>query len=200
MLLNFNKLLLISTFSSLIFALPSFAEKKRIAVLPFEVLTERADLKQFGIGTSDSITFSLNNVPEFIMIDRGQLQSVIKEQAFQNSNFVDKVSSVKLGKLLGAEVLVIGSIQMFGDQFRVNSRLTEVKTGKILKTSQVTGANIFDLQDKIAQEIAKFENIKLTVEQKTEIKKITQSTSNINAYDLYTQGRSAYLEFTREGY
>ena len=62
--------------------MPAWAEKK-ISVLPFEILTQKEDMKQFGIGTMDSLTNALSNVPEFIMVDRGQLNTILKEQAFQ---------------------------------------------------------------------------------------------------------------------
>jgi tetratricopeptide (TPR) repeat protein len=194
-----NKRRLLTSFSILIFsALPALAEK-RIAVLPFEILSEKNDLKQFGVGTTDTLTTALSTVKEFIMLDRGQIQAVMKENAFQQSAFVDPKTSVKLGSLLGAEVLVMGSIQTFEDSYRINSHFTEVKTGKILKSAQVTGKNIFELQDQLSQELIKFENVVITESEQKEITSVTKATSNINAYELFTKGRNEYLLFTREG-
>lgn len=191
------------TFSSFLLlaiaCLPAYAEK-RIAVLPFEVLTDRADIKQFGIGTADSLTISLSQIAEFSMIDRGQINSVMKEYALQQSGFVDKKTTVKLGKLIGAQILITGSIQTFNDQFRINNKFIEVETGKVLKAKQVTGNNIFELQDRLAQEIVNDSNITLTEEIKNDIKKVTHATNNLTAYDYYIKGRNAYLEFTRDGY
>lgn len=179
-------------------ALPALAEK-RIAVLPFEVLSEKSDLKQFGVGTTDTLTTALSTVKDFIMLDRGQIQAVMKENAFQQTAFVDQKSSIKLGSLLGAEILVMGSIQSLGDDYRINSHFTEVKTGKILKSAVVTGKNIFELQDQLSQELISIENVIVSESEKKEITSVTKSTSNMEAYNYFIQGRNEYLLFTREG-
>ena len=180
-------------------SLPALAEK-RISVLPFEVLTQREDIKQFGVGTMDTLTNALSNIPEFIMIDRGQLNAVIKEQAFQQSGFSDNKSTTEIGKILGADILVLGSIQYFENEYRINAHFTEVKTGKILKTVLVTGNNIFKLQDQLASEIIKQQDVKITAQQQETIKNITQATDSTNAYGYYIKGKTAYLLYTIEDY
>jgi tetratricopeptide (TPR) repeat protein len=191
---------LTETFALLVFILllfnnPAFAQKK-IAVLPFEVLNNQSELQYFGVGTMDSITNALSHVPEFTMIDRSQLQSVMKEIAFQNSGFTDQIESIKLGKQLGAEILVFGTIQSFNNKYRITARFTEVETGKINNSFQVTGTDLFDLQDQLASEILKQEDVKINPEQKEKINKITKATSDFIAYDDYIKGRSSFFLYT----
>lgn len=209
----FNKTAL-SLLFLLFFSYPAFAEK-RIAVIPFDVPDAKAELKQFGTGTADTIIMALSSIKDFIMIDRGFTENILKEQAFQKSGFVDQESGVKLGKLVGAEVLVVGSIQYDAGMYRITSRMTEVETSKVIKSFQVTGNNIFDLQDKIAQEIIDINQGKVTppVENKTpnntftfasvqtpsisiseRIKKIFNATSNVDAYSKYNKGRDSFLK------
>ncbi len=180
-------------------SLPAFAEK-RIAVLPFDVPDSRPDMKQFGVGITDTITIALGNVKEYIMIDRSQLQNILKEQTIQHSGFIDSEKAVKLGKLMGAEVLIIGAIQHEGATYRITARLTEVESGKIIKAVQVTGNSIFDLQDKLAFEIIGQIDCTLTDKLIIKMKKIINATRNVNAYDLYIKGRNEYLLFTQKGY
>jgi len=175
------------------FSLPSFAQT-RIAVLPFEVLTTKEEYKPFGIGTMDSLTNALGNVPEFIMIDRSQLNAVIKEIAFQQSGFTDEKTAIKLGKLLNAEVLIFGSIQVSDNKFRINVRFTEVETNKILKTLQVTGEDIFNLQDQLATKIIEQQKIKISQNQTKEITNITKATKDLTAFEYYINGRTEYLK------
>jgi tetratricopeptide (TPR) repeat protein len=182
-----------------LFALPAFAEK-RVAVLPFEVLSEDSGMKQFGVGTMDTLTQALSNIPQFIMLDRGQLQAVMKENALQQSGFVDPGSSVKIGKLMGAEILVMGSIQTFKDKYRIVARFTDVQTGKILQSVQVIGTDIFDLQDKLAFEIINQQKVTVSINQRKRINNITKATGNVTAYDYYIKGRSAYLLYTEAGF
>lgn len=193
------KKIILSLFIAGTIAIPALAEKK-ISVLPFEVLTQKEDIKQFGIGTMDTLTSALSNVPDFIMIDRGQLNAVLKEQAFQKSGFSENKNSTEIGKILGADILVLGSIQYFENEYRINAHFTEVKTGKILKTVLVTGNNIFKLQDQLASEIIKQQEIKITNQQEQSIKNITQATDNVSAYDYYIKGKTSYFLGTIDDY
>ncbi|MFN8672559.1 MAG: tetratricopeptide repeat protein [Candidatus Sericytochromatia bacterium] len=208
------KKLLLTTGLFFLLTFPAFAEK-RMAVLPFDVPNDKTELKQFGTGTSDTITMALSSIKDFIMIDRSRTESILKEQAFQNSGFVDQENAVKLGKLVGAEILVVGSIQYIDGIYRITSRLTEVETSKVIKSVQVTGNNIFELQDKIALEIIKANNIALPNDNKNEngansvgfeiaktpsspsiyerIKSIFKSTSSTVAYNYYNLAKNSFL-------
>ncbi|RYY00211.1 hypothetical protein EON78_01730, partial [bacterium] len=187
------KLSLISTASIFLLSLSAEA-KKTIAVLPFEVLSEDPEYKQFGIGTMDTLSVALTSIPEFTMIDRGRMTNTIKEQAFQQSGLADLSQSVKLGKILGAEILVTGTIQSFDKKFRVTASFIDVQTGKIVQASKVTGENIFDLQDQLADQIILLENVKLSSQQRQEISKITKATTNNLAFDNYTNGKTEYYK------
>ncbi|MEK7431509.1 MAG: CsgG/HfaB family protein, partial [Cyanobacteriota bacterium] len=187
-----KEIMLKKSIISLLFLLglsfPAFAEKK-IAVLPFDVPSDKLELKQFGTGTSDTITMALTNIKEFIMIDRSRTENILKEQAFQKSGFVEQENAIKLGKLLGAEILVAGSIQYSAGNYRLTARLTDVETGKVLKSVQVTGNDIFDLQDKIAIEIIKANNIK--IENNTNNQPITNNDNN--SFTIATKTESISL-------
>ncbi|MBC7473544.1 MAG: tetratricopeptide repeat protein [Candidatus Sericytochromatia bacterium] len=197
-LLKIKDTLFIIVIFLFIFISPSYASK-RIAVLPFEVLDNDPKIKQFGIGTMDTLTNALGNIPEFIMIDRGQLNAVMKEVAFQNSGFTDSKTTIKLGRLLNAEILVLGTIQVEDKNYRVNVHFTDVESGVIIKSlSPVTGTSIFNIQDQLALEIVKQQNIQITSNQKELISDITNATDNITAYDYYTKGRNSYLIFDKD--
>lgn len=197
--MKLKKIILTASLFLSLFSLPAFAEK-RIAVLPFDVPDSRPEMKQFGFGITDTITIALSNIQEFIMIDRSQFQNVLKEQSIQQSGLIDSEKAVKLGKLLGAEILVIGAIQTDGNNYRITARLTEVETGRIIKAVQVTGTNIFELQDKIAQEVISQQQIKPTETVINRIKNVLKATNDVNAYDSYIQGRNSFLLFTAKGY
>ncbi|MFN8672777.1 MAG: CsgG/HfaB family protein [Candidatus Sericytochromatia bacterium] len=194
-------LFLISSYFFINIAFLSNAEaKKIIAVLPFEVLSDNTEYKQFGLGTTDSLSVALTTIPDFIMVERGKISSIIKEQGFQNSGFTDDKNSVKLGKILGAQVLVVGTIQVFEKQFRIVSSFIEVETGRILKAIKVTGSNIFDLQDKLAENLIENQNIMLSNDKKNEITKVTKATQNLEAYNYFTSGKTFYYNYIEHGF
>ena len=126
--MKIKKILSASALFLALFAAPSYAEK-RLAVLPFDVPESRPDMKQFGIGITDTINIALSGIHDFIMIDRSQFENILKEQAFQQSGMTDPEKITKLGRLVGAEILIVGSIQTDGLSYRITARLTEVETG-----------------------------------------------------------------------
>jgi len=81
------------------------ADTKVIAVLPF-----RYD----NIGLSDKIearfaTYKIGNEPYFTVVNRTDIDDVIMEQDFQNSEYADIENIVEPGAVIGAEAIVSGS-------------------------------------------------------------------------------------------
>lgn len=172
---------------TLAFSLPAFADKK-IAVLPFNTHNATEDIKQFSFGTMASINHTLSGMEEYTVIDRGQIENILKEIGFQKTGLTEK-DQVKAGKLFGVDVLVLGTIQKSNNNYRINLNFTDVQTGKIIKTFQVTGNEIFDLQDKLAIEILK--DTKLTA------KDIIKTTSS-DAYNYFIKAKDLTNTFNKE--
>lgn len=194
-----KKILLSTAFICAVFT-PHANAEKRIAVVPFDVPESRPDMKQFGVGITDTINIVLSNFEDFVMVDRSQLENVMKEQAVQKSGFIDSEKAVKMGKILGAQVLVLGSIQNDGTNYRITARMTEVETGKIIKAVQVTGTNIFELQDKLASEIIDQQKVVASEGILTRIKNIINATKSVDAYGYYLKGKDDLLKSNLTGY
>lgn len=77
------------------------------------------------------------------LLERSQIATVLKEQGFQKSGACDgEQCAVQMGKLLGIEQGVVGSIGLLGKTWVLNTRVIDIRTGEVLKTSQrsTTGA------------------------------------------------------------
>ncbi len=72
------------------------------------------------------------------MMERDQMQEILKEQGFQVSGAcTDEACMVEIGQLLGVQRLVSGSIGRLGSMFLVNFRTIDVETAKIVKVVSV---------------------------------------------------------------
>ena len=93
----------------LIFLLPFilFAQKKNIAVLQFDA--ENVSTSEAKILTN-RLNDELFNFGKFTVIERAQIEPVLKEQGFQQSGCVSSECAVEAGKLLGVYQIVTGSI------------------------------------------------------------------------------------------
>jgi curli biogenesis system outer membrane secretion channel CsgG len=95
--------------------------KPRVAVMNFDYATVRSgsaaifgtDL-DIGKGISDLLVGKLVKDGVFSVIERKALDAVMTEQNLSNSDRFDSNSAAKVGRLLGVDVIIIGSITQFG--------------------------------------------------------------------------------------
>jgi hypothetical protein len=88
--------------------------------------------RDMAIFTMDEIEFQLVGSQEFEMVDRKTLDSVREEQNFQISGDVSDNSAVTIGNMLGANIVIIGSITGSGNTQRLTVKALDVKTAKIV--------------------------------------------------------------------
>src|SRR5579862_3061513 len=107
---------------SLLLAPLAFAQdKKRVAVMNFEYGTVQSGVAQIfgsnqdvGKGIADMLVDRLVNDGKYSVIERKALDKLIAEQNFSNSDRADPSSAARIGKLLGVDAIIIGSITEFG--------------------------------------------------------------------------------------
>ena len=74
-------------------------------------------------------------------MDRQNIAKIVKEYEFQASDLTDESTAVEIGKLAGADIIVIGSINFVGKKYYLNVKLIAVKTAEII------GSSISDADD-----------------------------------------------------
>jgi curli biogenesis system outer membrane secretion channel CsgG len=105
----------------LVIATPCLAQKKRVAVLNFEYGTVRSSAQAIfgtdqdvGKGISDMLVQKLVEDGKYSVIERNALDKVLGEQNFSNSDRADASTAAKIGRILGVDAIIIGSITQFG--------------------------------------------------------------------------------------
>jgi len=81
----------------------------------------------------DELEYKLVNSKKFKIADRRRIEQIRKEQNFQISGEVDDNSAVSIGKILGARIVITGSISGSGNAQRLYLRVLDVQTGQIIK-------------------------------------------------------------------
>jgi len=126
---------------------PAPSERQVVALLRFE-----------SVGASDiEISAATDRMQEellatrrFVIMDRAQVDSVLKEQALQPSGCVGNDCTVKVGKVLGARRVVSGKVTRLGDsQWLVSASIVDVESGQTEHATsiQFEGAYIVLLRD-----------------------------------------------------
>ena len=92
--------------------------KKRIAVFIFDDKTDNSlrwwNKKGVGEGIAEMITTALVKTGHYRVIERRQLDRILKEQDLGASGIVTPQSAAKIGKVLGVELAVMGAVTEFG--------------------------------------------------------------------------------------
>jgi len=111
---------------------------------------------------SDRLRNELFNTGVFTVLERGQMDEILKEQGFQQSGCTSDACAVEIGQLLGVQYLVIGSIGKIGQTFTINVRMIDVTTGRIVLTANtdcrceidlLLSKSTIDISEKLARGI-----------------------------------------------
>lgn len=115
----------------LIACLPAAAQnqaKKRVAVLDFDYSTVHSYVSAIfgtdydvGRGVADMLVDRLVKSGKYSVIERKALDKVLAEQDFSNSDRADSSTAAKIGRVLGVDAIIIGSITQFGRDDQVRS-------------------------------------------------------------------------------
>jgi curli biogenesis system outer membrane secretion channel CsgG len=97
--------------------------RPRLAILDFDYATVQTYSSalfgtnvDIGKGITDMLVTDLVKDGTYSIIERKALDKIMTEQNFSNSNRADPNSAAKIGKLLGVDAIVVGSITQFGNE------------------------------------------------------------------------------------
>ncbi|MEF3281061.1 MAG: CsgG/HfaB family protein [Elusimicrobiota bacterium] len=111
-------------------------ENKRIAVVPFSYADSTSSIKD-GTVISERLSMELIKLKNEV-IERNALEKVLKELKLENSGIVDPQKAVELGKILGVDFLITGTLVRAKDnKIEVNARIVEVETARAVKAFQI---------------------------------------------------------------
>ena len=118
-------------FLTLVFAIAvtqsAFAAKQmRIAIM---------ELKADGVPAREARTVSnmirtdLINMNKFVVLERAQMNEILKEQGFQQTGCTDASCAVEIGRLLSAKKILVGEVSPMGKTIIITVRIVDVEKG-----------------------------------------------------------------------
>jgi len=159
-----------------------------IAVLAFRNLSDDAAQEYFSDGIAEDITTALSNT--------GWYDVTVRHSAFSYKGKAIDVRQV--GRELGVQYILEGSVRRVGDKLRVTADLIETASGRHIWGNRYDGtlADVFDFQDQITQTIVG------TVEgmfQRAEGERVSQKRpESMEAYEHLLRGLAYMNRLTPE--
>ncbi len=151
------------------------AARRRVAVLDFDYGAVHNSVTglwgsdvDIGKGVADLLLAALYKNGTYVVIERSQIDRIVNEQNLQQSGRADASTATKLGRLLGVDAMIMGSITQFGSADKklgmggggfhiggiglgglgrkstkatvvIDARIVDIGTGEILAVAQGTG-------------------------------------------------------------
>jgi len=161
--------------------------EKTIAVLPFENISPDKETDYFADGLAEELIINLSKIKEVKVFARAN--------TFQYKGTKKDLRTI--GRELGVQFLMVGSVRKFKDDLRISVQLIEA-----VKSTQIWGetykgklADIFDIQEKVSKEIVEALMVKLSPAEKVNLTK--RPTLNAEAFDCYLKGRNLLSSRTK---
>lgn len=114
-------------------------QKIKIGIVEFQSLNEEAKKDILGKVFSEVLTTSFVNSEAFKIIEREQIEKVVQELQLTQSGIIDTSSAKQIGKMVGADAILTGSVIKFGNDLRVDARIIDVESGIILTAEKTMG-------------------------------------------------------------
>ena len=127
------------------------------------------DLEGRGISDLEAATLTdrlrseMVTVGAFVVVERGQMEMLLEEQGFQQTGCTSAECAVEVGKLLGVQKMITGSIGKLGELYTVDARMFDVQTGEIERVSKrehrggIEG--LIDLLEVVTKDLAGIEEV-----------------------------------------
>jgi tetratricopeptide (TPR) repeat protein/TolB-like protein/predicted Ser/Thr protein kinase len=189
-------------------AAPAASDKPSVAVLYFENNTGNPQLDWLRTGLTDMLVTDLSQSPDVEVLGTDRLVQILTDMKRQDDRVVSFDTVQELAKRAGVKSVLLGSYVKSGETIRINIKLQEAATGKIVTSERVEAANesslfptVDDLTRRIKAKFALPSNINPTrgllnppVVMSTttgsgidrDLKEVT--TSSIDAYRYYAEG------------
>ncbi len=118
--------------------MPGQGRYERLLVARFDQRGPTAEDKDLGALVSAQLNTYLKRDHGFYLIERERLGDVLREIEMSMTGLVDPGKVAELGKMAGAQAMVVGSVSEMGEDFAVNARVISVETAEILVAQSIT--------------------------------------------------------------
>jgi hypothetical protein len=101
------------------------------------------------------LSSSLFQTGKYTVIDVTQRENILKEIEFSATSCTDESCQLKIGKLLAAEMIVVGNIGTVGKKYVMSTKLLETESGKTLATADGIYASLDEILEDFSNLSAK---------------------------------------------
>jgi serine/threonine protein kinase/tetratricopeptide (TPR) repeat protein len=175
--------------------------KPSVAVLYFDNTTGDKELDWMRTGITEMVVTDLSQTQGIEVVGTDRLYGILAELKRQDDRTLSPETISEVAQRTGVNNVIVGSYVRSGDAIRINVRLQEARTGRIISSERVDGTStsaLFSMIDELSGRLrTKFEGLRAdaallarpetapAAEEDRGLKEV--STSSIEAYRLYSE-------------
>ena len=123
--------------------------RQKVAVMDFKTVGDSTDL---GEGAAEILRTTLMETGKYTVVERSMLKEALEEQKLGLSGAVDQTTAVGIGKILGAQLVAVGSVVKMDERsYTLNIRFVDVATGEVISGKKLTTKNRGDIPNLCGQ-------------------------------------------------
>jgi len=166
-------------------------EIKTVAIMEFDNYSVGKYQEELGFitkGLADFFEADFSNISSLKVVERDKIDFILKEIELSEAGKVDASTAVRVGKLLGAQLMIFGSIvQLDKNNTKMLCKVVKVETSEILTSVEREGKpEYFKMEKDMVMELAEKLNLALSDDTQEIIK--TSGTESTDAATLYAKG------------
>lgn len=165
--------------------------RKTLAIADFANNSKNDTYSALGKGLADMLITDLSNVSAFQIVERKNLEKLINELKLGETIYIDPATAQKVGKVIGAEYMLVGAITSVEPEIRLDARIIEVGSAKIVRAEQVSGKSdtFFALEKKLADKLIQGLSVKITTTERLSVHQV--ATKDFQAILHYSNAIAA---------
>jgi len=116
--------------------------KPRVAVFTFENAGAVDSTMKWGETISEMLTTALINSNRFKVMERAQLSKVLQEQALGQTGALDSETAVAVGKIMGLDAVLVGSLSQLASVYEADARILNVESGEAVTAANARAGSV----------------------------------------------------------
>ncbi|MEN6620176.1 MAG: CsgG/HfaB family protein [Smithella sp.] len=95
------------------------------------------DVPGFSEYFTEQMVFSLSRSKTFKVVERKDMQKILEELKLQKTGIVDDEKAAKVGKLMGAKIIITGRLYPVAENYEIFMKMLRVETGEVLSVNKL---------------------------------------------------------------
>lgn len=167
------------------------SEITTIAIMEFDNFSVGKYQEELGFvtkGLADFFEVDFSKISSLRVVERDKIDFILDELKLSQEGMVSSSTAIKVGKLLGAQIMIFGSVtQLDSRNAKMLIKAVKVETSEIIAAVDRDGRpDFFKMQKEMVKELAK--KLDLALDDKTEKLLDEGGTESYDAATMYSKG------------